>query len=67
MGLSMIAYDVLLEQGREALLELEELPVFLIDDDSIANWWAAAEMPDEELTKRKADSARLDCKRDEEQ
>jgi hypothetical protein len=35
------------------LLKLEELPVFLIDDDSIAKWWAAAEMPDEELTKRK--------------
>ena len=53
VGLGMIAYDGLLEQGREALLELEELPVFLIDDDSVAKWYAATERPDEELTKRK--------------
>ena len=53
VGLGMIAYDGLLEQGREALLELEELPVFLIDDDSVAKWCAATERPDEELTKRK--------------
>ena len=29
----MIAHDELLEQGRAALLELEELPVFFIDDE----------------------------------
>jgi hypothetical protein len=53
VGLGRIACDGLLEEGRKALSELEELPVFLIDDDSTAKWWAAAEMPDEELTKCK--------------
>jgi hypothetical protein len=53
VGLRMIACDGLLEQGRDVLLELEESPVFLIDDDSVAKWCAATERPDEELTKCK--------------
>jgi hypothetical protein len=53
VGLGMIAYDGLLEQGHEALSELEESPVFLIDDNSVAKWCPSTERPDEELTKRK--------------
>jgi hypothetical protein len=53
MGLGMIAYNSLLEQGREAMLQLDELLFFLIDDDSTAKWCAATEMPEEELTKCK--------------
>jgi hypothetical protein len=69
MGLGMIAYNSVLEQGREAMLELDKFPLYFIDDDSTAKWcaatkmleeehstakWCAAtEMPEEELTKCK--------------